>query len=83
VLIASGHVHQYRSTEMDGTRHVWAPSTAYFLPDARQPRYGLKEVGFVLHELHEDGQHKSRFATGPGSENLDLADFPGAYGRAG
>ncbi len=79
-LVASGHVHQYRSTHAGGTRHVWAPSTAFILPDTRQPRYGLKQVGYVAHELRADGGHDSRFVTAPGSEDLDATDFPSAYG---
>ena len=40
-LVASGHVHQFRSHRPHGTHHVWAPSTGFILPDARQPLYGL------------------------------------------
>ena len=79
-LIASGHVHQYRRTSNGGSDHVWAPSTAFFIPDSRQPRYGLKQVGYVIHELHEDGAHESRFATAAGTLDLNIADFPAAYG---
>jgi 3',5'-cyclic-AMP phosphodiesterase len=79
-LVACGHVHQYRSSEIGGVRHVWAPSTAYYIPDTRQPRYGLKQVGFVMHELREDGSHYSHFAMAAGTEDLCIADFPDAYG---
>ncbi|WP_119418196.1 metallophosphoesterase family protein [Desertibaculum subflavum] len=79
-LIASGHTHQYRSSEIGGARHVWAPSTAFVLPDAYQPRYGTKEVGFVEHRLHADGRHDSRFVRVDGVRTLNIADFPGAYG---
>ncbi len=79
-LVACGHVHQFRETEAEGSRHVWGPSTAYFIPDARQPRYGRKEVGFVLHDLRDDGTHASRFVLARGTENLCIADFPAAYG---
>jgi len=79
-LVACGHVHQFRESEAHGARHVWGPSTGYFIPDTRQPRYGLKEVGFVIHELHQDGTHASRFARAPGTDNLSIADFPEAYG---
>lgn len=79
-LVACGHVHQFRLSECDGSRHVWAPSTAYFIPDTRQPRYGLKEVGFVLHELYENGAHESYFVRAPGTQDLSIADFPQAYG---
>lgn len=79
-LIASGHVHQYRASQSDCGRCVWAPSTAYFIPDSRQPRYGLKQVGFVLHELDESGSHQSRFVQANGATDLNIADFPDAYG---
>jgi 3',5'-cyclic-AMP phosphodiesterase len=79
-LVACGHVHQHRATEGAGTRYIWAPSTAFVLPDSRQPRYGLKQVGYVAHSLHADGTHDSRFVTVPGAANLDIADFPAAYG---
>ena len=39
-LVACGHVHQHRIFEKDGITHVWAPSTAFILPDAYQPRIG-------------------------------------------
>lgn len=79
-LVASGHVHQYRETWSDDVHHVWATSTAYVIPDRRQPRYGLKEVGYVEHRLEADGGHASRFVRVPGVPTLDIADFPAAYG---
>jgi 3',5'-cyclic AMP phosphodiesterase CpdA len=79
-LVACGHVHQYRSTEAAGTRHVWGTSTAFVLPDRLQPRYGTKEVGYVEHRLESDGGHDSRLMRVPGVPTLDIADFPGAYG---
>jgi len=79
-LVACGHVHQYRNSEVSGARHVWAPSTAFIIPDSRQPRYGLKQVGYVAHALHDDGTHDCRFVAVPGASTLDIADFPAAYG---
>lgn len=79
-LIACGHVHQYRDSVSAATRHVWATSTAFVLPDSLQPRYGLKEVGYVEHRLMPDGTHDSRFVAVPGAATHDIADFPGAYG---
>jgi len=80
-LVACGHVHQYRETRADdGCRHVWATSTAFVIPDARQPRYGVKEVGYVEHRLAPDGAHESRFVRVPGVPTLSIADFPAAYG---
>jgi len=79
-LVVCGHVHQYRETWAGATRHVWGPSTGFVLPDRRQPRYGLKEVGYVEHRLHEDGTHDSALVRVPSAPTLDIADFPGAYG---
>jgi 3',5'-cyclic AMP phosphodiesterase CpdA len=79
-LVVCGHVHQYRSTEAAGAHHVWGTSTAYVLPDSRQPRYGLKEVGYVEHTLKPDGTHHSELVRVPGVETLSIENFPGAYG---
>lgn len=79
-VVASGHVHQYRAAASGGTTCVWAPSTAFYLPDAVQPRYGIKEVGYVVHAFHPDGRHDCAWRTAPGTENLCLRDFPAAYG---
>jgi 3',5'-cyclic AMP phosphodiesterase CpdA len=79
-LMVCGHVHQYRETESAGVRHVWGPSTAFVLPDRIQPRYGIKEVGYVEHTLRPDGTHDSRLVHVPGVVTLDIADFPKVYG---
>jgi 3',5'-cyclic AMP phosphodiesterase CpdA len=81
-LVVCGHVHQYRETWSGPTRHVWGPSTGFVLPDHRQPRYGLKEVGYAEYRLHEDGTHDSALLRVPGVPTLNIADFPGAYGPA-
>jgi hypothetical protein len=58
---------------------VWGPSTGFIIPDARQPRYGDKEVGYVEHLLHPDGRYESRFVGSPALQRLSIADFPDAY----
>lgn len=79
-LVSCGHVHQYRASETFATRHVWGTSTAFVIPDHRQPRYGVKEVGYVEHRLDPDGSHASRLVRVPGVPTLDIAHFPEAYG---
>src|SRR5262245_31312669 len=44
-LVTSGHVHQHRRRCVHGVEHYWAPSTAFVLPDHRQPRLGTKHTG--------------------------------------
>jgi hypothetical protein len=53
-LVASGHVHQHRLHRVNGIDHCWCPSTAFILPDRRQPWIGTKHVGFVAYTLHAD-----------------------------
>jgi 3',5'-cyclic AMP phosphodiesterase CpdA len=80
-VVMSGHVHQYRDSLGEGARHVWAPSTGFIIPDARQPIYGEKEVGYVEHRFEPDGTHSSAFVRVPGLKRLDIADFAeAAYG---
>ena len=79
-LVVCGHVHQYRATDSAGAHHVWGTSTAFVIPDRIQPRYGIKEVGYVEHTLRPDGTHDSRLVRVPGVATLNIADFPEAYG---
>jgi hypothetical protein len=51
-LVASGHVHQHRRHRVGAVEYCWAPSTAFVIPDARQPRIGTKRVGYVEYTFH-------------------------------
>ena len=79
-LIVSGHIHQYRSLDADGSHHVWGPSTAFIVPDRIQPIFGAKKVGYVEHTLRPDGTHDSHLAEVPGASTLNIGDFPQVYG---
>ncbi|RTL69953.1 MAG: metallophosphoesterase [Hyphomicrobiales bacterium] len=78
-LVASGHVHQFFARRHEEAEHVWAPSTAFVFGDEKQPRYGLKEPGYVEHVLEADGTHVSRFVAVTGVPTLDIADYMHAY----
>jgi 3',5'-cyclic AMP phosphodiesterase CpdA len=47
--VLSGHVHQYLDRVVDGVRHIWLPSTAYYMP--AQERIGEKVTGLGLLDL--------------------------------
>lgn len=53
-IVLSGHVHQYLDRIIDGVRHIWVPSTAFFLPDSIQERVGEKVIGLGLLELSNE-----------------------------
>ncbi len=46
-LVISGHVHQSRLLHLDGTDHLWVPTTWAVLPDQVQPTMGAKRCGIV------------------------------------
>lgn len=76
-LVASGHVHQHRQRRFGDVHHCWAPSTAFVLPDRRQPRLGTKQVGYIDYMFTED-RVDIRIVEPPELTNHDLDEFPGA-----
>jgi hypothetical protein len=53
-LVASGHVHQRRDFTYGRTRHVWAPSAGFVIPDRIQEVIGTKETGLVEYHFRPD-----------------------------
>jgi 3',5'-cyclic AMP phosphodiesterase CpdA len=78
-IVASGHVHQHRRLAFAGTEFVWAPATAFTLPDRLQAPIGEKALGFVAFALHEDGSADISIETPPAFAANDIGDFPNAY----
>ena len=70
-LVASGHVHQRRDFTLGHVRHVWAPSAAFIISDARQQAIGLKQVGLVEYRFQPDG-FEVRHVSAPGQLDIDL-----------
>lgn len=79
-LVACGHVHQFRQTDGGDWSDVWAPSTAFILPDFFQPMYGPKVVGYVDHAFYADGTVESRLAQPAALTRHNLETIPEAYG---
>jgi 3',5'-cyclic AMP phosphodiesterase CpdA len=69
-LVASGHVHQRRDFTHSHTRHVWAPSASFIIPDSKQERIGVKEVGLVEYRFQPDG-FEVRHVRAPGMVDVD------------
>jgi Icc protein len=80
-LVASGHLHQFRRIDHEGTMHIWAPSTAFIVADRAQQRFGTKLVGYVTHDLGEDGHVSVDLATVDGLALDDIAALPEIYGE--
>ena len=70
-LVASGHVHQRRDFTHARTRHVWAPSAGFIVPDSRQEVIGIKEVGVVEYRFQPDS-FEVRHVRAPGQVDIGL-----------
>jgi 3',5'-cyclic AMP phosphodiesterase CpdA len=75
-LVASGHVHQRRDFTYGHTRHVWAPSTGFIIPDRIQEVIGTKENGLVEYRFQPDS-FEVRHIRAPGQTNVDLDSLIG------
>jgi len=53
-VVLSGHTHQYLDRTIEDVRHIWLPSTAFFIPDTDQDRVGEKITGLGSLELKGD-----------------------------
>jgi 3',5'-cyclic AMP phosphodiesterase CpdA len=72
-LVASGHVHQRRDFTYGHTRHVWAPSTGFIIPDRIQTVIGTKETGLVEYRFSPDS-FEVHHVRAPGQTDIDLDD---------
>ena len=75
-LVASGHVHQRRDFTFGHTRHVWAPSTGFIIPERMQPIIGVKEVGLVEYRFAPDS-FEVRHVRAPGQIDVGLDELLG------
>jgi hypothetical protein len=78
--VISGHVHQYRLLRLDGTDHLWVPTTWTVLPDHAQPVLGAKWCGIVSLTLTTDTQHEQELIEPHGLQHFTLTiDLPDPY----
>jgi hypothetical protein len=75
-LVATGHVHQRRDFTWRHTRHVWAPSTGFILPERIQEVIGVKEVGLVEYRFTPDSI-EVRYLKPPGLTDFGLDELLG------
>ena len=79
-LVMSGHVHQYRLLRLDGTHHMWVPTTWAVLPDQVQPVLGAKRCGIVSLTFTAETLAKQEFIEPDGLEQLTVTvDLPDPY----
>ena len=70
-LVASGHVHQRRDFTYAHTRHIWAPSAGFIVPDRIQDVIGVKETGLVEYRFRPES-FEVRHVSAPGQIDVDL-----------
>jgi predicted phosphodiesterase len=77
-FIVSGHTHQTRRYVSEGIEHVWAPSTAFYLPDSLQEAIGDKVVGALILDLQPSGC-RFRLTVPDGLRQYNLLDHEHVY----
>jgi hypothetical protein len=77
-FVVSGHAHQARRLTVAGIEHVWAPSTAFCIPDAVQEKIGEKHVGILRLELTPAGYRFEDFQP-EGLTRHNLLEHPEVY----
>jgi 3',5'-cyclic AMP phosphodiesterase CpdA len=77
-FVLCGHTHQTRRCHLDGVEHVWAPSTAFLIPDRLQERIGDKIMGTMLLTLTPDA-HRFTLVGPTGLTQRDLLDHADVY----
>lgn len=81
-LVMSGHVHQYRELDLDGTQHLWVPTTWAVLPDQVQPVLGAKRCGIVTLEFAAATSPQPALAEPAGiAQHTLTSDIPDPYHR--
>lgn len=79
-LFVSGHVHQSRELHLDGTAHVWVPTTWAVLPDHAQPVFGAKRCGVLSLAFGTGLTPQPTFREPDGIRQLVItADIPDPY----
>ena len=78
-FVGCGHVHQTRSHAVGQTQFVWAPATAFVLPDDMQPRVGDKLCGLIQYDLSDDGGVAFEIVTPEGIAHQDITTLPKVY----
>lgn len=76
VLVASGHIHDYKRARWENLRQIWAPSTAFTVDGSGRfrPRYGVRRLGYLEHAL--DGRrHRHAFVEPDSFINIDLGNW--------
>ena len=72
-LVASGHVHQRRDFTYGNTRHIWAPSAGFIVPDRMQDVIGVKETGLVEYRFRPES-FEVRHIRASGQIDISLDD---------
>lgn len=79
-LVASGHLHEYRSTRHEGAAIVWAPGTSFVNPGKSRPgRRGIRRSGYLIHDL-SGRRPRHRFVQPALFANIDLSNFTARTG---
>ena len=67
-------MHQRRDFTYGHTRHIWAPSAGFIIPDHRQEVIGTKETGLVEYRFRPES-FEVRHVRAAGQVDVSLDDI--------
>lgn len=75
-IIASGHIHDYKTDRWQNLEQIWAPSTAFVIDGGGvvHPRHGVRRVGYLRHRLDCD-RHEHEFVEPYSFLNIDVGNW--------
>lgn len=75
-LIASGHLHQQRSSKRGNVHLEWCSSIAFTTTEELVPEMGgTRQVGYMEHDFYDDGRVESKVLKHEGFANDHLEDM--------
>src|SRR5262249_62257200 len=74
-VVTSAHTHQSPDRVGGDVRHIWVPSTAFYLPDQIQERIGEKITGLGMLDLSR-GSYRFHLVCPEGVERHSALDHP-------
>lgn len=75
-IVASGHIHDYKTAAWGDLEQIWAPSTAFVMdgPGLVRPILGVRRLGYLRHTLDGD-RHTHEFVEPDAFVTIDLGNW--------
>jgi alkaline phosphatase D len=74
-MIATGHLHIHRQTQIGGLAHVWGPAASFVCGTSQEDLGGERRLGVIEHLFAPTGAVESRYLRADGLEELEIEPY--------